>query len=270
MGHPVAAGGATLMFFSGIWDFLSNSANWHGSTGIPVRTVQHLEYSGIALAIAAAIGLPLGLLIGHTGRGAFLITVANSLRALPTFGLLVFFVVLISPHIHGKSDLAYLIPNEAVLAFLALPGIMANTFAGVQNVDPEARDAARGMGMRGMQVLRRVEFPCALPLIISGCRNATLQVVATATVSAQVGLQGLGRYVIDGLSQHNYYTEMAPGAVLIAALALILDLLWAVVARLVVSRGISGRYRRKSSNRVPAAPATSALLRAERPVEAVT
>ncbi len=232
------------MFFSGVWDFLRNSANWHGNTGIPQRVWEHLQYSGIALLIAALIGLPLGLLVGHTGKGSFAITVANSLRALPTFGLLVFFVVLISPHIHGKGDAAYLIPNEIVLAFLAIPGIMANTCAGVQNVDAEARDAARGMGMRGWQVLRRVEFPCALPLIISGIRNATLQIVATVLVSAEVGLGGLGRYVVDGLSEGNYFSEMAPGAVLIAALAILLDLFWASIQRLVVSPGISGRYRK--------------------------
>src|SRR6202012_5047048 len=107
------------------------------------------QYSGIALIIAAVIGLPLGLLIGHTGKGSFVVTIANSLRALPTFGLLVFFVVLISPYIHGKGDAAYLIPNEIVLAFLAIPGILSNTYAGLQNVDPEVRDAASGMGMRG-------------------------------------------------------------------------------------------------------------------------
>jgi osmoprotectant transport system permease protein len=232
-----------MTFFNGIGTFFSTAANWHGSKGIPERVWEHLQYSGIALLIAVVIALPLGLLIGHTGRGGSLVTVANALRALPTFGLLVFFVVLISPYIHGKGTAAQLIPNEIVLAFLAIPGILSNTYAGVQNVDAEARDAARGMGMRGGQVLRRVEFPCALPLIISGLRNATLQVVATATVSAAIGLGGLGRYILDGLAEHNYYTEMAPGAVVVAALALLLDLLWALVARLVVSRGISGRYR---------------------------
>lgn len=257
------------MFFSGIWDFLTTSANWHGSTGIPQRVWEHLQYSGIALIIAAFIALPLGLLLGHTGRGQFLVTGINSLRALPTFGLLVFFVVWISPHIHGKSDVAYLLPNEIVLSLLAIPGILANTYAGVQNVDPEARDAARGMGMRGMQVLRQVEIPNALPLIISGFRNATLQVIATATVSADLSLGGLGRYVLDGLAEHNYFTEMAPGAVLVAALALILDLLWALAARAVISRGVSGRYQRVPA-RTPAGPGSMELIRSEQAVGAAT
>jgi osmoprotectant transport system permease protein len=254
------------MFFSGIWDFLSSSANWHGSNGIPQRTLEHLEYSGMGLGIAALIGLPLGLLIGHTGRGAFMITAANSLRALPTYGLLVFFVVWISPYIHGKGDRAYLIPSIIVLALLAVPGIMSNTYAGVQNVDPQARDAARGMGMRGGQILRRVEFPCALPLIISGFRGATLQVIATATIAAQVSLGGLGQYLILGLAEHNYFGLMAPGAVLVAALALLIDFLWALVARLVISRGLTGRYRR-SSNRVLPTATTRTLLRGDSALE---
>jgi osmoprotectant transport system permease protein len=235
------------MFFSGVWDFLSTSANWQGASGIPQRTLDHLEYSGIALALATLIGLPLGLLIGHTGRGTITITIANSLRALPTYGLLVFFLVVFSSTFKGKTDLPYVLPTEIVLTLLAIPAIMANTAAGVQNVDPEARDAARGMGMRGSQVLRRVEFPCALPLIMSGVRNASLQVIATATVAAQIGLGGLGRYIIDGIQQQLYFSKTAPGAVLVAALAIIVDLLWALVARLTISRGLTGRYRRAAT-----------------------
>ena len=140
------------MFFTKLWDFLSSSSNWHGTGGIPQRTLDHLQYSGIALALAILIALPLGLLIGHTGRGNSSITVANTLRALPTYGLLVFFLIVFSSTFKGKTDLPYIVPTEIVLTLLAIPGIMANTAAGVQNVDPEARDAARGMGMRGSQV----------------------------------------------------------------------------------------------------------------------
>jgi osmoprotectant transport system permease protein len=213
------------------------------------------------------IALPIGLLIGHSGRGGYLITVVNSLRALPTYGLLIFFVVWISPHVQGRGDRAYLIPSIIVLTVLAIPGIMANTYAGVQNVDAQALDAARGMGMRGGQVLRRVEFPCALPLIISGLRNATLQVIATATITAQISLGGLGRYLIDGLSRHEYYTLMAPGAVLVAALALIIDLLWALVGRVAVSRGLSGRYRRGSNRPIAGVLFPSASPRQASPTQ---
>jgi osmoprotectant transport system permease protein len=257
------------MFFSGIWDFLSSSANWRGTDGVPQRVLEHLQYSGIAVGLAVLIGLPVGLLIGHAGRGGFIISIANALRALPSYGLLVFFLVLISPHIHGKTDLPYTLPTEIVLTLLAIPAIMSNTYAGVQNVDPEARDAARGMGMRGSQVLRKVEFPCALPLIISGVRNATLQVIATATVAAQIGLGGLGRYIVDGLARHNYYTEMAPGAVLVAALVIVVDLIWALIGRFTISRGLSGRYRRLPK-RLPVGTASVTLLRGDAAAQPVT
>lgn len=227
---------------SQVWQFLSDSAHWSGEEGVPVRLYEHGKYCAIALALALAIGLPIGLLIGHTGKGTAVVAgIANSLRALPTIGLLIFFVVLISPHIQGESDAAYLIPTEMVLVLLAVPSILSNTYAGVQNVDRAARDAAAGMGMTGSQVLFKVELPCALPLIFSGFRSATLQVIATATVAAYVSLGGLGRYVFDGLAQQDY-AQMASGALLVAALAVTVDLLLAAVQRVVVSPGLSGRY----------------------------
>jgi osmoprotectant transport system permease protein len=225
-----------------IIDWLTASEHWSGAEGIPTRVWEHLQYSLIALVIALVIALPVGLLIGHTGKGTAVVAgLANSLRALPTIGLLIFFVVLISPHVHGKGDAAYLIPTEIVLVLLAIPSILSNTYAGVQNVDPAARDAARGMGMTGNQVLFKVELPCALPLIMSGVRSATLQVVATTTIAAYVSLGGLGRYVFDGQSQQDY-PQMASGAVLVAVLAMAADFVLAMVQRGIVSRGISGRY----------------------------
>ncbi|OLE26205.1 MAG: ABC transporter permease [Catenulispora sp. 13_1_20CM_3_70_7] len=230
--------------------FLTTSANWQGPDGVPTRLAEHAEYSAIALVLASVIALPLGLLIGHTGKGTALISaIANSLRALPTIGLLIFFVVLISPHIHGKGDAAYLIPTEIVLVLLAVPSILSNTYAGVQNVDPAVRDAAKGMGMTGVQVLFKVELPCALQLIVSGVRSATLQVVATATIASYVSLGGLGRFVFDGLAQQDY-PQMASGALLVAVLAVLADLGLALVQRAIVSRGISGRYAKGGSTRL--------------------
>jgi osmoprotectant transport system permease protein len=248
-----------------ILQFLTDSAHWSGSEGIPTRLAEHVRYCVIALAIALAIGLPVGLLIGHTGKGTAVIAgIANSLRALPTIGLLIFFVVLISPHIQGKGDAAYLIPSEIVLVLLAIPSILSNTYAGVQNVDPAARDAAAGMGMTGSQVLLRVELPCALPLIISGFRSAALQVVATATIAAYVSLGGLGRFVFDGQAQQDY-PQMASGALLVAALAVAVDLLLSVAQRGLVSRGLTGRYRTgttsdASSDGVPAGEVQEAAV----------
>jgi osmoprotectant transport system permease protein len=246
-----------------ILDWLTDPDHWSGPDGIPTRILEHLQYSVIALVIAVLIGLPIGLLIGHTGKGtAVVAAIANSLRALPTIGLLIFFVVLISPHIHGKSDAAYLIPTEIVLTLLAIPSILSNTFAGVQNVDPAARDAARGMGMTGSQVLFKVELPCALPLIMSGIRSATLQVIATTTIAAYVSLGGLGRYVFDGQSQQDY-PQMASGAVLVALLAMTADLILALVQRAIVSRGISGRYAKGGAETGPADAMAGEFINAE-------
>jgi osmoprotectant transport system permease protein len=240
-------------------DFLADPANWQGPEGIPVRVLEHVTYSAVAVLIGLAIALPLGLLIGHTGKGTTLVAgFANSLRALPTIGLLIFFVVLIAPHVHGKGDTAYLIPSEIVLVLLAVPPILSNTYAGVQNVDPAARDAAVGMGMTGRQVLLRVELPCSLPLVMSGLRSAALQVIATATIAAYVSLGGLGRLVFDGQAQQ-LYPKMVTGALLVAALAMVTDLLLALAQRVIVSRGLSGRYSRVRTLARDEAPAELAV-----------
>ncbi|WP_111767376.1 ABC transporter permease [Nakamurella deserti] len=240
----------------GVLDFLTRASNWSGPQGIPARIGEHLYYSAIAIVIALVIALPLGLLIGHTGRGVAAVSlVVNAVRSLPSFGLLIFFVVLLSPLITGRNNLVYLLPTEVVLVLLALPSILGNTVAGIQNADAAARDAARGMGMTSSQVLFRVELPNALPLIISGVRSAALQVIATATIASYVSLGGLGRYVFTGLAQQDY-SQMAAGAVLVAVLALVVDLLLALVQRLIVSPGVSGRFR----SRVEPGPATAAVV----------
>jgi osmoprotectant transport system permease protein len=179
-----------------ITGWLTNPVNWSGPDGIPAQTLAHLELSGMALTIALVIGVPVGLLIGHTGRGAFLVGgLANALRALPTLGVLMIAVLLITPHI--ASDLAFTIPSLIVLVLLAVPPILTNTYAGVFAVDAAAVDAARGMGWRGRDILLRVQLPCALPLILSGIRAAALQIIATATVAAYVSLGGLGPCLFD-------------------------------------------------------------------------
>ena len=145
---------------SDVWNWLTTSAHWSGPDGVPIHLKEHLQYSLIALLIAAAIALPLGLLIGHTGRGGFVVVgMANAIRALPTFGLLIFFVILIAPHIHSTGTATYLIPSEIVLVLLAIPSMLTNTYAGINAVDPAVRDAARGMGMTGGQVLGRWRCP---------------------------------------------------------------------------------------------------------------
>jgi osmoprotectant transport system permease protein len=230
-----------------VW--LNDPQNWSGTRftpGIGAQIAAHLLYTAIALLVAGAIAFPLGLVLGHTGRAGWLVSVANGLRSLPTVGLLILLYVMVSPLISGRGDAPYLVPTEIALVLLALPPILANAYAGVRNVPPDARDAARGMGMTGPQVLLRVELPNALPLVFSGLRSATLQVIATATIAAYVGLDGLGRYVYDGLASHQF-GQMAGGAVLVAALALLVDLVLALVQRLTVSRGVSGRFSRRAA-----------------------
>lgn len=223
-----------------IWQWLTDPASWSGPDGIPARTLEHLEYSLVVVVIACLIAIPLGLYVGHTGRARSLVSVANSLRAVPSLGLLFAITLWVGPHIRG--DLAFVIPSVIVLVILAIPPVLSGTYSGVESVDPAARDAAAGMGMRGSQVLTRVEFPCALPLLLSGIRAATLQVIATATIAAYVGLGGLGRYLIDGLAAGEYAVT-AGGAILVAALALLVDLVLSGVERLVVSPGLTGKPR---------------------------
>jgi osmoprotectant transport system permease protein len=232
-----------------IWDYLGDSAHWSGPDGVPARVLEHLEYTFLALAFVCLIALPLGLYVGHTGRGSVAIAgSANALRALPDFGLLVYVVLLISGSL--PANLAYLLPSVLVLVILGIPAVLSATYAGVQNVDPAARDAAKGMGMRGSQVLWRVEVPNALPLILSGIRSSMLQIVATATIAAYVSLGGLGRFILDGQSQRDY-SQMAAGAVLVGVLAILLDLAVAGIQRLVVSPGVTGRFRTAGSRRRP-------------------
>jgi osmoprotectant transport system permease protein len=227
---------------SGMITFLTTGSHWHGEDGVPHRLLEHLGYSFGALLLVMLIGLPLGLYVGHTGKGAVAIAgTANALRAVPTLGLLIYVVIAISGSL--PSRFTYLGPSLLVLVVLGIPAVLSNTYAGVQNVDAAARDAAKGMGMTGAQVLWRVEVPNALPLIISGIRNAMLQIVATATIAAYVSLGGLGRFILDGQQQRDY-PQMAAGAVLVAVLAIVLDLLFAGLQSLVVSRGITGRYAR--------------------------
>ncbi|MFC4061352.1 ABC transporter permease [Planomonospora corallina] len=217
-------------------DFFADPANWSGPDGIPLRLAEHLEFAGLALLVAAAVAVPLGLWTGHTGRGAAAVTLAaGAARALPTLGLLVLVVLLT-----GVGTLA---PVLIPLVALAVPPILVNTCEGIRGADPDLRDAAYGMGLRGRQVLFGALVPVALPLVLLGLRTAAIQVVATATVAAYVGLGGLGRYVIDGLATQDYPRAIG-GAVLVAGLALAVQGLFALLSRVAVSPGVSRRHAR--------------------------
>ncbi|MER6122853.1 ABC transporter permease [Streptomyces sp. NPDC001795] len=209
--------------------FFSDGAHWHGYDGIPTRLWEHVQYSLMALGIAAAIGLPVGLITGHTGRGGnALALIATAGRALPSFGLLVLMFIIL-----GFGLLPVMIP----LVVLAVPPILVTTYEAVRSVDPSPVDAARGMGMTEPRILFQVEVPVALPLILSGLRSAAIQIVSTATIAAYVSLGGVGRYIVDGLYQRDY-EKVVGGATLVAALALVtLTMFWAVT-RIAVSPGV--------------------------------
>lgn len=228
-----------------VFSWLTDPVNWSGIDGIPNRMLEHIGYSVGSLLIAALIGIPLGFYIGHTGKGTFVVAgVANALRALPTLGLLFVVVMLLTPTLAQAfqgSDLPDIVPSIIVLVVLAVPPILSSTYAGVAGVDLAARDAAYGMGMTGGEVLVKVEAPCALPLILSGVRSAMLQVISTATIAAFVSLGGLGRYLIDGNATRQY-DQMLAGAILVGVLAIVMEAVLAGVQRLVVSKGLSGRY----------------------------
>jgi osmoprotectant transport system permease protein len=224
-----------MSFLSYAWDWLRQPAQWHGADAIPARILEQLGYSGLSLLIAAAIALPLGVAIGHTGRGAFLaVSLTSAWRSIPTLGLLVLLVVVL-----GFSALTWLVP----LVVLGIPPILVNAYEGVAGVDPGLKDAAAGVGMTRWQQVLRVEVPVALPLIIVGLRTAAIFVVSTATIAAYIGLGGLGRYIFDGLSNNNY-GEVAGGAVLVVLLALVVLLLSALVRRLAVPAGLRVQGRR--------------------------
>lgn len=214
--------------------YLLDPAHWNLTApgSLPQLLLSHLGYVALALLIGTVIALPVGLYIGHTGRGSFIaINAGNAGRSLPTLGLLMLMVTLL-----GLG----LTPVLIALTVLVIPPILTSAYAGMRTLDQRVVDAARGMGMRPWQVLLRVEFPMALPVLMGGFRSAALQVVATATVAAAVGLNGLGRLLIDGLAVNDYSRVLA-GAIVVAVLAIVLDLFFALVQRWIVSPGLSGR-----------------------------
>ncbi|MCT7661635.1 ABC transporter permease [Mycobacterium deserti] len=203
-----------MSFLTDALSYIFTAANWGGPAGLTARIVEHLEYTFVAVVFSALIAVPLGMLIGHTRRGTFLVvTGVNALRALPTLGVLLLGVLL-----WGLG----LVPPTVALMLLGIPPLLAGTYAGIANVDPAVVDAARSMGMTERRVLFRVETPIAMPLILGGLRTSVLQIVATATVAAYASLGGLGRYLIDGIKVREFSIALV-GALLVTALALILD-----------------------------------------------
>lgn len=211
-----------MNLLTGAIAWLTDPTNWAGTDGIPTRLAQHLTITAIAMASAALIALPVGLLAGHTGRGSGLIgAITGAARAIPTLGLLTLI---------GLGVGIGLTAPLLALIVLAIPSLLAGAYAGIQSIDPTVPAAAKAVGMSPGQILAQVELPLASPIIVGGLRAATLQVVATATLAAYTADVGLGRYLFTGLKSRDY-PEMLGGAILVAALALVLEIALAMCQR---------------------------------------
>jgi len=224
------------VIWADVWAYLTDGANWSGNQGMAVYLVQQLLLTATSVAVAAAVGLPLALWLGHLGRGgALAINISNIGRAVPTFAVLVILSVgplgidELGPY--GRAGLATLVS----LLLFALPPIVTNAYVGMREVDPDVVEAALGMGMRGGEVFRRVELPLALPLVVTGMRLAVVQVWATATIAALVAGPGLGNVVTQGFTS-NDTAQVVAGALLIAVIAVVLEAVMAGLERLLDPR----------------------------------
>ncbi len=223
-----------MRFIADVISWFANPANWQGSNGIPTRLGEHALLSGLTVAIAVLIALPLGVLLGHSGAGGFLaISIANVGRALPSLALL----ALALPVSFALGLGLGFWPTLFALVPLGIPPILTNSFVGVREVDNDIVDAASGMGMSRWQVLLKVELPIAAPLIIAGVRNAAVATVATATLGAVVAGGGLGRYIVDGLGLQEY-DRLFAGALLVALMAIATESAFGLLERGLVSAGV--------------------------------
>jgi len=207
--------------------WFADPAHWQGPHGIPVRILEHVELSGLAVAVALVIAAPIALYLGHTGRGGFIaINVANIGRALPSLALLALGLVVA---IALGLGLGFW-PTMFALVPLAIPPIMTNTYVAVREVDRDIVDAARGMGFSDGEILRKIEIPLGLPLMLAGVRTAAVNVVATATLGALVAGGALGRFIVDGLALREF-DQLFAGAVLVALLAIVTEITFSALER---------------------------------------
>lgn len=211
------------------WQYLTDPQNWSGPRGLGALLLGHLRLAIAATVAGVVIATPLGVYFGRRDRGGAVATaVVNIGRALPTFAILVLAFSVFSSW--GKGLTIW--PSLVALTMLAIPPMFTNTYTGVRNVDPEVVDAALGMGMTRSGTLRRVEFPLAMPLILTGLRVSAVQVVATATLGAWVGYACLGTPIFEGFAQRDNVMILS-GAVLVAALTVVTELVFSVVERIV-------------------------------------
>lgn len=243
--------------------WILDPAQWDGNGSIPVRLGEHLWFTAVSVVVASAIAIPLGWAIGHTGRGRDVaVAITGAARALPSFGLLFLFVLLAGISNREPSSIF-------VLVLLAIPPILAGAYAGFEAIDRRVIDAARSVGMTELQIVGKVEIPLGLPLLWGGLRSAVLQVVATVVLIGFVGLGGLGEEIVQGIALGRY-EQMLGASLLIIALALILDGIFALLERYATPAGVrAGRardHRTAPTRRRAAAERDSATTEKERSV----
>ena len=242
-----------MNLFADAFAWLFSPERLEGTYALPTLLSQHLLYTIVSVLVASAIALPAGWLIGHTGRGREIaVAISGAARAIPSFGLLVLLVLVLG---------ILQTPLAAVITFvlLAIPSLLAGAYTGLEAIDRRVIDAARAMGMTEWQIFTKVELPLGLPLLIGGLRSALLQVIATVTIAAYVNLGGLGWPIIQGIPLSRF-DQVLGGAILVAALALVVDLLMALAQRAAVPAGLRAPASRTPSStsrarRVASAPA---------------
>lgn len=225
---------------------------WTGNYALPKLLGEHLVLTGVSVLIAVLIAVPLGWLIGHTGKGREIaVAVSGAARAIPAFGLMVLLVLLLG---------VLRVPEAAITTFvlLAIPSLLAGAYTGLEAIDRRVLDAAKAMGMTGWQVFWKVEVPLGLPLLVGGLRSALLQVIATVTIAAYIGLGGLGFPIIQGIPLQRFDQVLA-GAIMVALLALIVDLILAMAQHAAVPHGLrtSSATKRRAAEPVAPEPATA-------------
>lgn len=205
--------------------WLADPAHWQGPDGVPHRLLEHVGLSAAAVGIGCLLALPLGVWLGHVRRGGTVAVAGGNLaRAVPTFAVLVLLALAPSPFGLGT------VSTLTALVLFAVPPLLTNAYVGVTEVDPAVVDAARGTGLTDGQVLRRVELPLAVPLLMNGVRLAAVQVVATATIAALVAGGGLGRIIVEGFGRQDQ-PQLVAGALLVLVLALTVEGVLEVVQR---------------------------------------
>jgi osmoprotectant transport system permease protein len=217
--------------------WFTDPAQWSGPAGIPTRLVEHVLLVAVSVAIAAAIALPVAMYIGHRRRfERLVVSIAGVGRAVPSLGIIVMAAILLGLQLDWPAALR---PSVVVaMVLLGIPPMLTNAYVGIQSVDEDTLEAARGMGMSGWQVLRSIELPLAAPLIVTGLRIAAVQVVATATLAAIVAGGGLGRFIVDGTAQRDF-EEIFGGALLVALLAIGVELAFGILQRAVTPMSVS-------------------------------